>query len=300
MADRIVMPPIRALFWGVGCAFSGVAGLLLFLFPERTETLFAWTIARGDTAAFIGACFLGFSLLSFLCYGVAEWRGVRHCYLGTLAFVTTMTVTTLFHLDQFNFGGGEPVAMVMAWGWTAVYLVAPVGGGLLLSRQLREPGSDVGPATPIVPGLRYLYLAQGTLLAVVGVVLFLAPGRAETLWPWPLTTLTARAVAAFLLGLGVMLVGVGREDAAEILEPPGAACWWTALLAGMAVTRFEGSVELGSVKGMLWCLVAVSLLLSGVAGELAARRLRAGPRPSDPPAPPAPPKPPRPRRPIEG
>ncbi len=295
MDQRLVTPQIRTLFWGVGCAFSGLAGLVLFLFPEKTDTLFAWTIARGDTAAFLGACFLGISLLSFLCYGITEWRGVRFCFLGTLAFVTAMTVATLLHLDQFHFGSDEPIALVTAFGWTIVYLAAPVAGWLLLSRQLREPGSDHRPATPIVPGLRYLYLAQGGLLVAVGVVLFVSPGSADSVWPWPLTPLTARAVGSFLIGFGIMLVGVGREDATEILEPPGAACWWTALLSGMAATRFQGTVDVGSIRGLLWCLVVVSLLLGGVAGELAARRLRAGPRPPGAPRPPRPP-----RRPIEG
>ncbi|HEX7276243.1 MAG TPA: hypothetical protein VF244_02620, partial [Acidimicrobiales bacterium] len=71
---------------------------------------------------------------------------------------------------------------------------------------------------------------------------------------------------------------------------------WLAVLGGMAVTRFEGSVKLGSVTGLLWCVVAVSLLIGGVAGELAARRLRAAARPPSA----RPPRPPRPKRPIEG
>jgi len=295
MNERTVLPQIRTFFWGAGCAFSGVAGLLLFLFPEKTETLFAWTIVRGDTAAFLGACFLGISLLAFLCYGLTTWGAVRFPFVGTLTFVAAMTLATLLHLDQFHYGSGEPLALVMAWGWTLVYLAAPVAGAVLLSRQRQEPGSDTRSASPIVPGLRYLYLAQGTLLSVVGVVLFVAPGTADTLWPWPVGPLPARAIAAFLLGFGVMLLGVGRENDAEILEPPGAACWWMALLAGMATTRFDGSIDVGSPRGLIWCLVAVSLIFSGVAGELAARRLRV-----DPSAPPPPPRPKPPRRRIEG
>lgn len=297
MAERRVTPQIRTFFFGVGCAFSGLAGLVLFLFPEKSDTLFAWTIVRGDTAAFLGACFLGISLLSFLCYSVDEWRAVRIGFVAILAFVATMTLATLLHLDQFHFGSDEPIALVAAFGWTLVYLAAPAAGAILLSRQLQEPGTDQGPATPIVPGLRYLYLAQGGLLALVGVVLFVAPGSADSLWPWPLGSLPARAVGAFLIGFGILLVGIGRENAAEILEPPGAACWWLAVLAGMAVTRFDGNVEISSVKGLLWTVVLVSMLFSGVAGELAARKLRVPPEARGQARPPRP-KPPK-RR-IEG
>ncbi|MEA2826364.1 MAG: hypothetical protein QOG43_803 [Actinomycetota bacterium] len=295
MPERTVTPQIRTFFFGLGSAFSGIAGLILFLFPEKTDSLFAWTIARGDTANFLGACFLGISLLSFLSYSVPSWRGVRVAFVGTLTFVTAMALATLLHLDQFNFGSDEPIALAAAWLWTLVYIAAPIASGVLLSRQLQEPGpvpAEEGrtPATPIVPGLRYLFLAQGTLLSVVGVVLFVAPGTADSLWPWPLTALPARAVASFLLGFGVILLGIGRQNEAEILEPPGAACWWLAVLAGMAITRFEHSVDIGTPTGLIFGVVALSLLLGGVAGELAARRLRAPTGPTPPPGP-------RPRRP---
>jgi len=295
MDERRVTPQIRSFFWGVGTAFSGLAGLVLFLFPDKSEELFAWTIARGDTAAFIGACFLAIALVSLLCYSVPTWGGVRYCFAGTLAFVTAMSLATLLHLDQFHFGSDEPVALAAAWGWTLVYLAAPVASGVLLSRQLQSSGprgsdpdgSDEGgfvsagpPATPIVPGLRKLYLAQGALLVIVAVVLFLAPGSADTLWPWPLTPLTARAIASLLLGIGVMLLGAGWDDTAERLEPTCAASWWLAVLAGMAVARYDGSVDVGTVPGLVFAVVAISMLFGGVAGEMAARRLR----PTRPPA----------------
>jgi hypothetical protein len=291
MADRTVTPQIRTFFWGLGAAFSGIAGLVLFLFPEKTDTLFAWTIARGDTANFLGACFLGISLLSFLCFNATSWQAVRVCFVGTLTFVTAMALATLLDLDQFNFGSDEPVALISAWLWTLVYVAAPIASGVLLARQLRETEYAEERSTPIVPGLRMLFLVQGAVLSLVGVVLFVSPGSADSLWPWPLTPLTARAVASFLLGFGVILVGIGRQNQAEILEPPCAACWWLAVLAGMAITRFEGSVDIGTVPGLLITLVALSLLLGGVAGELAARRLRA-PTSGQLPRPPRPTRPP--------
>ncbi|HVF13401.1 MAG TPA: hypothetical protein VM942_02310 [Acidimicrobiales bacterium] len=306
MDERSVTPQIRTFFWGVGCAFAGIAGVVLFLFPERTDRFFAWTIVRGDTAAFIGALFLAVALVSLLCYGVPRWADVRVCFRGVLAFVTAMAVATLLHLDQFHFGSDAPVALVAAWGWTIVYLVAPLAGFALRSRQLRHPdagGADADPdgpdpdgpdpdgpepgeaVTPMLPGLRTLYLSQGVVLTVVAVVLFVAPGRADALWPWPLTPLAARAIASFLLGFGLMLFGAGRDDVADRLEPLGAACWWLAVLTGMAVTRFEGGFELGSVAGIVFSVVALSLFVGGVAGELAARRLRPSPPDDGPSAP---------------
>jgi hypothetical protein len=286
MDERSVTPQIRTLFWGVGSAFAGIAGLVLFLLPDRTDTLFAWTIARGDTAAFIGACFLAVSLLSLLSYGVPSWADTRIYFVGTLAFVVAMALATLLHLDQFNFDSDEPIAKLVAFGWTLVYLVAPVASGILLRRQLDQPrvpvvedGAPARSTTPIVPGLRSLYIAQGGLLILVAVVLFVAPGSADTLWPWPLTPLPARAIASFLLGLGVMLLGAGLDNVAERLEPPCAAAWWLAVLSGMAVTRFDRSFDIGSVRGLIFAVVGLSLLVGGLAGELAARRLRPAPPP---------------------
>jgi hypothetical protein len=289
MDERIVTPQIRTLFWGVGCAFSGIAGLVLFLLPEETDRLFAWTITRGDTAAFIGACLLAISLVSLLCYSVPTWDDVRSCFAGTLVFVTGLSLATLLHLDQLHFGSDEPVALVMAWGWTLAYLAAPVAGAFLLVRHRRQPspesesGAAAARTTPIVPGLRRLYLAQGALLVAVGVAMFVAPGSADGLWPWPLTPLAARAIASFLGGFGVMLLGAGWDDAAERLEPPCAASWWLVLLAGMAIFRFEDNVDVGTLPGLVFAVVAISLVVGGVAGEMAARRLRSVPPPAPPP-----------------
>lgn len=274
MEERSVTFQIRTWFWGAGIVLSGIAGLVLFLLPEETDRLFAFTIVRGDTAAFIGACFLAASLLALLCYGLSSWAAVRVCFVGMLAFLTGLGLATLLHLDQFHYGGNGFLAQALAWIWTLTYLALPVAGGVLLARQRAAPGTQGRAETPIVPGLRYLYLAQGALLVVVAVVLFASPGTADTLWPWPLTSLEARAIASFLLGLGIMLVGAGRDNVAERLEPPCAASWWLAVLTGMAVLRFEGGVDVGKVPGLLFSVMVVSLLLGGLAGEMAARRLR--------------------------
>ncbi len=66
-------------------------------------------------------------------------------------------------------------------------MAAPIASGVLLARQLRETEYAEERSTPIVPGLRMLFLVQGVVLALVGVVLFVSPGSADSLWPWPLT-----------------------------------------------------------------------------------------------------------------
>ena len=275
MEERTVTPQIRTWFWGAGIALTGIAGLVLFLFPEKTDRFFAWSIVRGDTAAFIGACFLASSLLALLCYGVSSWARVRVSSIGTLALFAGLTVATLLHLDQFHYGSDEIIAQAWAWIWTLVYLAAPIIGGVLLFRQRAQPGTDKGAVHPIVPGLRALYLTQGAVMVLVALVLLVSPGSADTLWPWPLLPLEARVIASFLLGLGITLGGAGRENAAERLEPPCAASWWLAVLTGMAVLRFEGGVDIASIPGMLFSVMVVSLLFGGLAGEMAARRLRA-------------------------
>ncbi|MCP6390534.1 hypothetical protein NL487_26805, partial [Klebsiella pneumoniae] len=83
--------------------------------------------------------------------------------------------------------------------WLIVYLVVPVGMVVVTALQERL-GDAVGRRRRAMPlWLRLLIAAEGAVMLVVGAALFLAPASAAALWPWPLTPLTARTVAAWLL-----------------------------------------------------------------------------------------------------
>jgi hypothetical protein len=61
-------------------------------------------------------------------------------------------------------------------------------------------------------------LDQGVLLFGLGAALYLVPSVQSVLWPWPLTPLTARAVAAWLVAFGLGAVLASRANDLRRME----------------------------------------------------------------------------------
>lgn len=99
--------------------------------------------------------------------------------LTILVFTLITLAATLVHLDRFH--------------------LQPEFAEL----QLLAPGSDPPPGHPVPVVLRAVPAVESAVLLVVGVPLWVAPSTAPTLWPWPLTPLTARVVAAWLIAFGM-------------------------------------------------------------------------------------------------
>lgn len=59
---------------------------------------------------------------------------------------------------------------------------------------------------------RLIIGAQAVVLLAPGLALFLAPEQAASIWPWPLTPLTGRATGAWLIGGGLLDLGVLRTN----------------------------------------------------------------------------------------
>src|SRR2546428_13867831 len=84
--------------------------------------------------------------------------------------------------------------------------------------QLRAPGTDPPRGPPAPMWMRIAVLTQGVGMLAVGLGLFLAPEIVKQAWPWGLTPLTARAIGAWLIGIGFAAFHSGRED--DFLRSP--------------------------------------------------------------------------------
>ena len=183
-----------------------LAGFQLFLFPLRTEDWFAWTIDVPMTAVFLGAAYWSSAVLEVAGARSPGWSGARLAVWTVLVFTTLTLVVTLVHLDKFHLGAANPTsARVVTVGWLGVYAVVPVVMATLAwleTRRTRTAADAPGGRRRAPAGLNALLLALAVVLLGPGVALLLVPVDAARLWPWPLTELTARAVGAWLVGLG--------------------------------------------------------------------------------------------------
>ncbi len=153
---------------------------------------------------------------------------------------------------------------VAAWLWLIVYLAFPTVVGVLLIFQARSPGVDPPVTRPLPRPLIAALCAQGTLMLATGTALFLAPTRMGRSWPWPLTPLTGRAIAAWFLALGIAAFHAILERDLPRLRPAAITYIAFAVLEFAAVLIWRTDVRWDS--GWSWVYVAWLASIAAVGG----------------------------------
>jgi hypothetical protein len=250
------------LYVAAGLVFS--IGIPLNFLTEATDRSFAWTIQPPLTAAFLGAAYWAAALLEILAARRRTWAGGRIALPAVFVFTTLTLVASLLHLDRFHLAATEPAALLVTWIWLAVYaVVPPLMIGLTL-RQWRRPGADPPRDRPLTPGIRLAAGAAALLLLGFGLGLFVAPGALLGLWPWPLTPLTARAVAAWLVGLGLAAGHAAWENDVDRGRPVFVTVPLFCLLEAVALARYPGTIDWSRPHGWLYLAALAGLLLIGL------------------------------------
>jgi hypothetical protein len=252
-----------------------LAGLQLTVFATRTAEWFSWTIDVPMTAVFLGAAYWSSAVLEVAGARSRTWRSARVTVWTVLVFTVLTLVVTLVHLDKFHLGAEHPAsARAVAWGWLAIYAGVPLAmvAGLVL--QARAGGPAAGPATdavgvrPLPGGLRWLLVGLAVLLLAPGAALLVAPTWAADGWPWPLTPLTARAVGAWLVGLGWAAAHARLVDDPGSVRPVGLTGVAFVALEAVALLRHGDALDWSGwqaaayVAGLAWIAVVSAWILA--------------------------------------
>ena len=268
-----VRPVIRPMRWLLYAASGLVflAGLQLSVFSEQTDTYFAWTISPPLTAAFLGASYWAAVPVEVLAAGQGAWAKARVAVPAIWLFTTLTLFATLLHFDRFHFSSLVASAQGAAWFWLAIYAGVPVAMLVIGLVQLRAAGGDPprGPGPP--RWLRYVVFAQGAGMIAIGASLFAAPTITLVLWPWALTPLTARAIGAWLLGIGVAAFHGVREDDLLRIRPLGGGYTVFAIFQFVALARYPGDVAWGAPAAWVYVAFLASVLPIGLYGWFGAR-----------------------------
>ena len=244
-------------------AFSGLTLLAfgaLFVLAERTEQAFAWTIQPPVTAAFLGAAYAAGCALVVLALRRGSWLALRIPFLTIGVFVVLTLLATLLHLDRFHFAAPTPLARGAAYFWMAIYVLVPPAMAVALVAQERRAPQRPG-RLPMPSGLSVLLLVQGVLMLAVGAALFLAPAGEALLWPWPLTPLTARVVAAWLLAFGLGAILTWRQGDLARTDVAATAYALLAVLQVVVLLRFVGTVRWAAPATWAYVALLVSILV---------------------------------------
>ncbi len=249
--DDRVLPYTRVLSLCI-VPFLVAGFVILYLFPQHTVRLWAWPLRPTMTSMVLASAYLGGAYFFIRAAFERRWHVLAPGLLSVTVFATLLGVATVLHWDKFSHGNPA------FWVWSALYFAAPllVLGALLANRRYADPGSGVDDR--LAPSVRGVVAAVGVLALAQGAAMFISPSTFLDLWPWTLTPLACRTMAAVWC-LGGAGVGVWRD-----------ARWSTlrrmlevelVMVGLMLVAALRAHDQLDSGKALAWpMLVGFSLL----------------------------------------
>ncbi|MGZ5339512.1 MAG: hypothetical protein ACXWEE_07930 [Thermoleophilaceae bacterium] len=254
-------PAMRRMLYVAGC-FVLIAGFQLFVLTDRTEDFFAWTIDPPLTAAFLGAGYWSSAILELGSARRPEWSGARLAMPTVLFFTTITLVLSLVHIDKFH------TDSVFGIAWLVVYAAFPISMATILILQARASGGDVPRRSSLPTWMRLVLAVQAVILFALGAYLYAAPVDAASLWPWPLTPLTGRAVGAWLLGTGFIAAHVAIENARERVDIASLSYAAFGVLQLVAVARYWDTPEWSALGAVVYLGFLATITGVGLYGWL--------------------------------
>jgi hypothetical protein len=186
--------------------FLVAAFVILYLFPDHTQEVFAWGIQPRMSAMMLGAAYLGGAYFFVRAAANARWHWVKVGFLPVTTFAALMGIATILHWDRFNHG------YISFFTWVGLYFSTPFIVFLLwLRNRATDPGPDTSNDRRVPHLVRLVIGIVGGLTLFTSIVLFLQPGFMVSTWPWQLTPLTARVMGALFALTGVGELGIALD-----------------------------------------------------------------------------------------
>ncbi|MEY9873848.1 peptidoglycan/LPS O-acetylase OafA/YrhL [Streptacidiphilus sp. MAP12-33] len=247
---------------------AAYAALLLTLASSHTEALFAWTMSP-VSATLVGAGYAGSCAMLWLCAVRAKaWTHARVTVLSSSLFMLLMLAAIVLDHRTLHLEGGDLFAVLAAFGWFGVHLVAPLIGTVGLGVQLvgnRRLAARYGRAERPEPLPWWIALptfSSGAFLTAVGALLFAAPAWPARHWPWAAGRLDVRVLAAFALVFGLAMLGTVAERELHRVRHGMLALVVTGVLGLVGLVRYADQVRWASAGA--WGVVAVLMLFLGM------------------------------------
>jgi hypothetical protein len=261
---RLATPGVRSPIVAPVTRF--LLGVPVFFLATQTDEYFAWTIAVPLTAVFLGANYFASALLAWLAAQRLLWAQTRVSMAVALVFAPLVTAATFIHLDLFH--TDKPIGII----WVVAYGIYPVMLALVMRRQLRVPGGDPSRQTPLALWVRAVLAVQAMVLIPLGIGLFAAPGTFDSLWPWPLTDLTAQMCGAWTLAFGVFAGAMLWENDHNRVAPYLSSFAALGALQAIALARYPDDMQWDEPAAWIYVAFIASTFILAAYGWLVARR----------------------------
>jgi len=186
--------------------FLLVASVLLYVFPTRTDTLFAWTITPPITAMFLACAYIGGIWFFVRVARETRWHRVHRGFVAVLVFATLLGLATVLHWDRFHHG-----TFIFAV-WATLYATTPFLTAVVLGMHRFVDDGQPEQQDYLLPGsVRAVLVTVGLAALAAGLALVIFPVQLGPLWAWELTPLTARVVGAVLTLPGMVNLFLIRD-----------------------------------------------------------------------------------------
>jgi hypothetical protein len=232
--------------------FLLVAFVILYLFPGHTARLWAWTIPSTMTSMVLASAYLGGAYFFLRVQRERRWSAMRAGFPAVAVFSGLLGVATVLHWEKFSH------THVSFWLWAGLYFTAPL---LVVAAFVRNQPYAAAPAPgePVLGQLtRVLVSLVGACSLVMGAVMFVDPASVIGGWPWAVTPLTCRVMAAVfcLAGAGVFAWFDPRWVTVRLMSEVTVV-----MLLLILVAAVRAHAELDAGQPMAWPLLAGVLVM---------------------------------------
>ena len=250
--------PVTRWVAGLVIPFLVVAFIILYFLPSHTAKLFAWEIKPPMTAMMLGSAYAG-GIYYFT--GVIlsrQWHRIKVGLIPVTIFASILNVATILHWDKFNHG------TLPFFAWVSLYFTTPfIVFGLWLWNRGQDTNQPDKSDVIVHPLIRLVIGAIGATTLAIAIFLFLNPKLMIQLWPWTLTPLTSRVMAAMFSLPGMVGLGMAMDSrwssAQIILQSQG----FSILLILVAV--FRSRVDFNwSTPGSWLFTIGLGAMLAGI------------------------------------
>lgn len=249
-------------------------GLSLYLLSQKTDTYFSWTINPPLTAAFLGAGYLASFLTELLAARESIWARARIAVPGVLVFTILTSIVTFIHLDKFHLDSPIFITLAGTWVWLLIYITVPIALAILWAIQIRQLGTDPSRAATLPAWMLIILIVQGVIMLLFGIAMLLIPETTIPLWPWKLSTLTSRAIGAWGVGIGVIVLHASWENDWERLWPMFTGYLVYGGLQTINLLRYSDVLDWSRFSALTYSIFVFSVLLTGAFGAWKIWRIR--------------------------
>lgn len=242
-----------------------IAFVLLYGWPGETRRLWAWSIRPDLTPLAMGGGYLSGAWFFSRVIANRQWHRAHVGVLATCVFTTLLGAATFLHWAAFNH---DHVTFI---GWLFLYTVTP-----LLLPVLWVANRKYDPVTPamdeVILGrrLRAFLVTIGTAQLTFAGVMFVRPELFIRHWPWVLTPLTARTLAAFAAFPATVWFLALVEDRWSAFRYPmeavalGLTCTALGLLRARGELTGSALTRVALIAALLGTIAFVAVLIVGL------------------------------------